>query len=323
MQIEREATAAGLGDGVHPPAAAVLIFDTGFQTQIWLPADLTGAPSIHRTGHTLDLTPVLTEADASAAAWFFEALGWSEFAAWDNRDGEVASDLLIATLSHHGLPLQLKGVRAPNPVLWRAFKDLEPAHAVRGIGDKMRHCFLAAWDTSAPPLPDAPAFQHLFLALCTLADWLGSNELWFPFNDDPDADYNRCRPRARPARRGQSRRAPDFHRTVRHLRGNAQRHPEPGRSGDGARRAAGRHRIGNRLRQTEAALWRFTRMYEAGLVDGLYFVLPTHAAAAHAPVPLIECGSSGPQAVRNNVRVRHGWTGCERGVSLTGLGALC
>ena len=74
-------------------------------------------------------------------------------------------------------------------MLWRAFKDLEPAHAGRGIGDKMRHCFLAAWNTSAPPLSDAPAFQHLFLALCTLADWLGSNELWFPFNDDPDADY--------------------------------------------------------------------------------------------------------------------------------------
>ncbi len=190
MQIEREATAAGLGDRVYPPAAAVLIFDAGFQTQIWLPADLTGEPLIHCTGHTLDLTPVLTEADASAAAWFFEALGWSEAnAAWDDRDGEVASDLLIATLSHHGLPLQLKGVRAPNPVLWRAFKDLEPAHAGRGIGDKMRHCFLAAWNTSAPPLPDAPAFQHLFLELCTLADWLGSNELWFPFNDDPDADY--------------------------------------------------------------------------------------------------------------------------------------
>ena len=31
--------------------------------------------------------------------------------------------------------------------------------------------------------------------------------------------------------------------------------------------------------KTEAALWRFARMYEAGLVDGLYFALPTRAAA--------------------------------------------
>ena len=30
--------------------------------------------------------------------------------------------------------------------------------------------------------------------------------------------------------------------------------------------------------KTEAALWRFARMYEAGLVDGLYFALPTRAA---------------------------------------------
>ena len=31
--------------------------------------------------------------------------------------------------------------------------------------------------------------------------------------------------------------------------------------------------------KTEAALWRFARLYEAGLVDGLYFALPTRAAA--------------------------------------------
>ena len=32
--------------------------------------------------------------------------------------------------------------------------------------------------------------------------------------------------------------------------------------------------------KTEAALWRFARMYEAGLVDGLYFALPTRAAGS-------------------------------------------
>ena len=32
--------------------------------------------------------------------------------------------------------------------------------------------------------------------------------------------------------------------------------------------------------KTEAALWRFARLYDAGLVDGLYFALPTRAAAS-------------------------------------------
>ena len=32
--------------------------------------------------------------------------------------------------------------------------------------------------------------------------------------------------------------------------------------------------------KTEAALWRFARMYEKGLVDGIYFALPTRAAAS-------------------------------------------
>ena len=38
--------------------------------------------------------------------------------------------------------------------------------------------------------------------------------------------------------------------------------------------------------KTEAALWRFARMYEAGLVDRLYFALPTRSAASqlHARV---------------------------------------
>ena len=37
----------------------------------------------------------------------------------------------------------------------------------------MREWFLLALDTAAPPLPSAPAFQHMFLGLCTLADWIG------------------------------------------------------------------------------------------------------------------------------------------------------
>ena len=98
--------------------------NAGFQTQVWLPADFAGSAPIRRAGHTLDLTPVLTQADTATAAWFFEALGWNELVQWDDQDGAVVSDLLVATLSHHGLPLQLEGELQPNPALWRAFKDL-------------------------------------------------------------------------------------------------------------------------------------------------------------------------------------------------------
>ena len=66
--------------------------------------------------------------------------------------------------------------------------------------------------------------------------------------------------------------------------------------------------------KTEAALWRFAKMYEAGLVDGPYFALPTRSAASqlhqrvnrfvsnlfpagHKPEPV----PASPPAVRTNL----------------------
>ena len=39
---------------------------------------MQGGRPIQRTGHTLDIAPVLTGIDSEATEWFFAALGWSE-----------------------------------------------------------------------------------------------------------------------------------------------------------------------------------------------------------------------------------------------------
>lgn len=263
----------------------------GFQAQVWKPGDMGGNRRIRRTGHTVDMVPVLTGDDERAYRWFSDALGWPDLVGWDDEGGDVVRDLLIATLSHHGLPLNLYSGPARNPQVWRPVGDLDPESYVRRIGELVRVWFAAAWDTTAPPLPAEPSFQHMFLGLCTLADWLGSNEHWFPYRSEPDAAYiNGARDRAQSAVAECGLDIEDQRRAV-HDRGELPGftelfgYPSPNAI---QRQAAQQTPLDERLvvvesetgsGKTEAALWRFARLYEANRVDGLYFALPTRAAA--------------------------------------------
>ena len=265
--------------------------NVGFQTQVWKRDDLCGSRPVRPVGHTLDMVPVLVGDDRDTAGWFFDALGWSDLVGWDDRDGGVVSDLLVATLSHHGLPLQLDAGRAANPLVWRPFGGLDPELYVRRVGRLLRDWFPAAWDRTAPALPAEPAFQHMFLGLCTLADWLGSNERWFPYRCVPDVGYvDAARVNARRAvaecgldvlvqRRAVHDRGdlPGFGDLFGFSLANAVQVQAAAVASLGERLVVVESETGSG--KTEAALWRFARLYEANLVDGLYFALPTRAAA--------------------------------------------
>ena len=267
--------------------------NTGFQTQIWRDVDLPAERRRpHRAGHTLDLVPVLKGDDRVTADWFFDALGWWNAAteSWDDRGGETFCGLFIAALSHHGLPVPLEGGRSPNPEIWRDYNGLEPREYVRHVGELACQWFPAAWQSGAPPLPSAPPFQHAFLGLCILADWIGSNEVWFPFCDEPRDDYmDSARERAESAIKAIGL---DLHEQRRSFAGTprfGEMFPHTGRPPNAIQRAAAQDAsLDERLviiesetgsGKTEAALLRFARMYEERLVDGLYFALPTRAAA--------------------------------------------
>ena len=263
----------------------------GFQTRIWEPRYLRGKPRVRRAGHTLDVTPVLNRDDTETAKWFFDALGWwwDATESWDGRGGETVCALFVVAVSHHGLPLQLEGKRFANPAVWRSYGDIDPAECVRRIGRLARSWFPEAWDSNSPPLPSAPDFQHMFLGLCTWADWIGSNETWFPFCDGPQDDYmKKARERAQNA-------VSDIGLDL-----SQQRAGFPGTPGfndlfgiDHPANAIQQAAVLNtpldeRLviiesetgsGKTEAALWRFAKMYESRQVDGIYFALPTRAAA--------------------------------------------
>ena len=270
----------------------------GFQTQIWRSLDLPqGKRRPNRAGHTLDLTPILSGTDTATGSWFFDALGWNDFLTWDEQGGETACGLLMATFSHHGRPLQLEGGRSKNSQIWQGYGDISPKACAKRIGGLLREWFPPAFGETAPPLPSAPDFQHMFLGLCTLADWIGSNERWFEYFDTPQDDYMTiARRQAAKAidaiglNIGEQRRLfsgmgmPKFAELF--SSGNAENAFQPNSIQEAAaqdtpldeRVVVIESETGSG--KTEAALWRFARMYERGLVDGIYFALPTRSAAA-------------------------------------------
>ena len=301
--ISQRLARAGELEELHPTIAARLCVlvalhdigkvNMGFQTQIWEQRYRQGNSSIDRAGHTLDLIPVLDpNKDRETAGWFFDSLGWwwDAIESWDNCSGKTVCALFVAALSHHGSPLNLSANFSSNSRAWRSFAGLDPRECVERIGPLLRQWFPDAFAPGAQPLPATTEFQHHFLGLCTLADWIGSNEDWFPFCGEPRNNYMEtvARKQANNAQLAigldlEQQRAtfpsqtPDFSQVFGFAPNAIQQQAaletpwtEPlviieSETGSG---------------KTEAALWRFAKMYERGLVDGLYFALPTRAAAS-------------------------------------------
>ena len=285
--------------------------NVGFQVRIWEPEDLPKGDRIPFTDHIAALVPVLNKRDRQTAKWFLKGLQWNEIENWGDTQGDTVSGLFLASLSHHGRPFQLKDpTKDKNTRLWQPLRQLEPQRFVERLGQLIRHWFPRAFRHNACPLPSAPSFQHHFLGLCNLADWVGSNESWFEYVDTPDDDYiHRARERAENAikaigvnlsqQRADFAGTPEFSKLF-----DIPGSPPP----NAIQRAVAETPYTEKLLiiesetgsgKTEAALWRFAHMYEAALVDGLYFALPTRAAAVQIQERVCKfMGSMFPEATR-------------------------
>ena len=298
---QRLARSAGRADLDDVTVARLAVFaalhdigkvNVGFQTRIWRDQDFKGRHKPGRAGHTSDLVPVLYGDDQATSEWFFDALAWhGHMSTWDADGGNTASALFVAALAHHGRPLNLYDSLQPNPPIWRNFGNLNPRRFVERVGRLARDWFPAAFYTGAPPLPFEPAFQHMFLGLCTLADWIGSDEGWFSYVGEPDDGYiATARERARDAVKALGLNIDDQRESLPDLPDFGELFAIEGspRPNSIQEQSAWKTPLDEQLviiesetgsGKTEAALWRFARMFEEKLVDGLYFALPTRAAA--------------------------------------------
>ncbi|MEW5421169.1 CRISPR-associated helicase Cas3' [Amorphus sp. 3PC139-8] len=213
-----------------------------------------------------------------------DALPWAELSTWTDQLG-----LLVCIFSHHGRPTELEDAAG---VGWSAVSCAtvfyDPVGAAREIGQILPDWFPDAFVEGGEPLPATPAFQHLFCGLLTLADWIGSDRRIFEFVGTFDPSYMaRAREKAEEAVRTLRL---DVGSLVERVAGHADFTSLTGFTEPKAHQAlVGAHPLDERLLileaetgsgKTEAALWRFVRLFEAGLVDSLYFALPTRAAAA-------------------------------------------
>jgi CRISPR-associated endonuclease/helicase Cas3 len=200
--------------------------------------------------------------------------------------GREYSDVVLASLAHHGRPLN----EPPLTAGWETFETpdfvYDPFQAAAELGEAARSWFPEAYAAGRDD-PMLEPFAHRFAGLVSLADWLGSDRRFFPFEAEFRKDYiDTARAKANDAMRTVRIDIDDIRMAARGrcgftaLTGHAapQEH----------QRILAEFPLTERLvvleaetgaGKTEAAFWRFARLFEAGLVDSLYFALPTRSAA--------------------------------------------
>jgi len=202
--------------------------------------------------------------------------------------GDATDSLLIASISHHGRPLKDSPGDYAQVIIWNKKTDVySPASILKEISECAEANYPQAFELGGKQLPQAHAFAHLFAGLVQLADWLGSDTTFFTFSKPGEDRAASAKEKARDAISVIGLNADDWRNKLEQCPPSFAstfgiQTPRPIQS------AMNDEHIGPLLilesetgsGKTEAALWRFVHLFRAGLVDSLYFALPTRVAAS-------------------------------------------
>lgn len=262
--------------------------NAGFQAKYWLTAKELPRGWPLPCGHGSDAWALFGAGGMPNADRVLSGLPIEQMDAW----GSATADLLRASISHHGRPVADRltgGQQIWQPVRQGGHVIYDPAATVAAIGRAMQQHFQAAFEPGHSPLPDSPAFVHLFGGLVQMADWLGSDtrEDFFPYSRPGEDRARTATARARHAVRAICLDLQPWIEALAKQRLSFEQVfavPEPRPMQEAmadlslgpvvileAETGSGK---------TEAALWRFAALFQAGLVDSLYFALPTRVAAS-------------------------------------------
>lgn len=196
---------------------------------------------------------------------------------------------LQATFGHHGTPVCPKGDFRNSR--WLPNERRDPVAAFERLAASVREWFPQAFEQGTKLFPDAPALQHAFNGVLTLADWLGSDRRYFNYASDLDGYFERAQSRASDAIEANfldpSTPRQNLGSSTVGFDGVLEDDEWSPYDIQRAVLEAPLHEEGSLTilesdtgsGKTEAAIARFLRLYQTGLVDGMYFAVPTRSAA--------------------------------------------
>lgn len=234
-----------------------------------------------KAGHVRPIIEML-ETDADVQQRLLLPLGVGEIMSWFENERTV-TDFISATWAHHGKPV--KPASGFKLSLWKQQDDCNPREGLQQIGAAMKEGFPAAFASETPSFPDNPHLAHVYNGILTLADWLGSDKRFFPFAENMERYLSWARLQAAKACKnmgltpGPSRLTPtasfklisewepfDIQQKCLDLPVYKDGSLSILESDTGSGK-------------TEAAIARFLKLYQEGMVDGMYFAVPTRSAA--------------------------------------------
>ena len=280
--------AAGSSEFTHTTAARLTFLaylhdfgklNAGFQLKV-RPRNELPPGSPRQAGHIAEALLCFEQSDICALLGLHDIV---------DEWGDGVVPLAHAMLAHHGRPAR-RPTRSGSgpPELWKPFAGYDPRATAKLLSERGRSWFPTAF-TRGPCMPDSPALAHLFAGIVALADQLGSDEEAFRYEPDSDPDYiERARRIATDVIRSRGFRRRDsvavatdtLSRDFRSLFDHSDLRP--------SQREVSATPVDQPLLilesetgsgKTEAAILRFAALWHAGLVDGLYFAVPTRAAA--------------------------------------------